>query len=262
LDDRLIANMDEAALRAVLTPKADGSVSVFDALRTESLSFLAVFSSAASFVCARGQANYAAACRFSDGYTLEMAHSLPYPVTIINWGFWAGTGLAAGTTNERRFAELGVESIEPREGLEALAQAIACGVRQVAVVKLDPTRRAELGIDIERRVVIRPPEDTAHAPASTQIIASTASAHDGGNAIVAPPSEAPRRASAADTTHAAPRDFPSGSVALRAEVAAYLKSVLGSVLKIDPRRIDSETGFDRYGVDSLAIADVNTQLET
>ena len=95
LHDTTLANMDEAALAEVLLPKVAGAAAFADALRDEPLDFLAFFSSAASFVDAAGQANYAAASTFEDSYALSLRRQ-GMPVSVMNWGYWGSVGAVSG----------------------------------------------------------------------------------------------------------------------------------------------------------------------
>ncbi|WP_329213072.1 SDR family NAD(P)-dependent oxidoreductase [Streptomyces sp. NBC_01485] len=146
LRDRSLLHMDEETLRAVLAPKVAGSAAFAGALCEDSLDFLVMFSSAVSFTQAAGQGNYAAASTFQDSYARYLDASSPYPVQVVNWGYWGSVGVVAQADYERRLAAHGVTSIDPAEGLAALEQVLVSGVPQAMVISAGPEGLARVGV--------------------------------------------------------------------------------------------------------------------
>ena len=122
LDDGLMLNLDEERFQKVLEPKMLGAWNLHALTQTTPLDFFVLFSSAASLLGSPGQSNYAAANAFLDA----LAHhrqALNLPALSINWGPWAMVGLAATQANRGdRLAMLGIESLSPAQGIEALVQ--------------------------------------------------------------------------------------------------------------------------------------------
>jgi acyl transferase domain-containing protein/thioesterase domain-containing protein/acyl carrier protein len=81
----------ESAAR-VLAPKIHGTLVLQQALAGAKLDFLLLFSSISSLLPPPGQVDYAAANAFLDAFALSQAGQ---PVTSINWGMWAGVGMAS-----------------------------------------------------------------------------------------------------------------------------------------------------------------------
>src|SRR5262249_2334758 len=107
-----------------------------------SLDFFVMFSSAASVIGSAGQGNYCAANAFLD----SLAHhrrSLGLAGTSINWGPWAGAGLAAGRGRGERLARRGLESIDTDRALAAMSSALELDSAQIAVMALDLDRWSE-----------------------------------------------------------------------------------------------------------------------
>lgn len=156
LEDRTIANMDEAALRRAMDPKTRGSVALYAALRQERLDFLLFFSSVNSFQASMGQGNYVAGCHFKDafGHSLNRLDQdgLQDRVRIVNWGYWGSVGIVASADYRDRLAADGHGSIEPAEGVEAVARVLAHPLPQVVAMKADTARQREIGVDPEARV--------------------------------------------------------------------------------------------------------------
>ncbi|MFD4987451.1 SDR family NAD(P)-dependent oxidoreductase [Streptomyces sp. NPDC058374] len=146
LRDRTLAKMDQEMFLDVLAPKTAGALALAEALREEPLDFLAYFSSAISFTDAPGQANYAAASTFEDACAAYLDRRMPFPVSVVNWGFWGSVGAVAGQSHIERFAALGVGSLEPAEGIAALEAVLAGGVAQSLVIKATPEGLARLGV--------------------------------------------------------------------------------------------------------------------
>ena len=80
----------ESAAR-VLAPKIQGTLVLHEALCDCKLDFWVLFSSISSLVPPPGQVDYAAANAFMDAFALSQTGQ---PVTAVNWGRWAGVGMA------------------------------------------------------------------------------------------------------------------------------------------------------------------------
>ena len=145
LRDRSLATMTETDLVEVLAPKVDGSINLVQALDGQPLEQLVFFSSALSFADAPGQGNYAAASHFEDAYAAAL-RARGFPAAVVNWGFWGTVGAVATTEQRRRFAQLGIEPIEPDEGMRALDAVLSSGRGQSVIVKGSSAGLARLGV--------------------------------------------------------------------------------------------------------------------
>ncbi|MGZ8245021.1 SDR family NAD(P)-dependent oxidoreductase, partial [Methylomagnum sp.] len=169
LRDQPLAAMAESDFAAVLRPKALGSVALREAFGADPLDFIAFLSSAQSFTASANQANYAAGCTFKDGYALALAETLPYPVKLINWGYWGSVGAVADAAHRRTMRALGLYSIEPPEGMAALEKILAQeGVAQVAPIKAEPLTLEAMGVRARLRVRTVAGETGADLGAMTQ----------------------------------------------------------------------------------------------
>ncbi|MBB6023619.1 acyl transferase domain-containing protein/acyl carrier protein [Paenibacillus sp. JGP012] len=135
LRDRILENMSETDLRTVLDSKVRGAAVLRTVLEDEPLDFALFFSSANSFSGNAGQGNYAAACTFKDAFAHKWNAEVNYPVSIINWGYWGTVGVVATKAYNERLNAMGVESILPAEGMEAIQRTIAHACKQVMVIK-------------------------------------------------------------------------------------------------------------------------------
>lgn len=158
LQDQSLALMDETKLRASLSAKVDISVNMAQVFADQPLDFLLFFSSLQSFSKAAGQANYAAGCTFKDTFASYLQHTCSFPVKTVNWGFWGSVGIVRDSFYQERMAKLGVGSIEPTEGMAALATLMGSPVPQLGVVKLFADR-ALAGITTAETVAVYPHTD-------------------------------------------------------------------------------------------------------
>jgi polyketide synthase PksN len=153
LRDQPLAAMPESDFAAALRPKALGSVALREAFGSDPLDFIAFLSSLQSFTASANQANYAAGCTFKDGYALALAETLPYPVRLINWGYWGSVGAVADEAHRQTMRALGLHSIEPPEGMATLEKILAqAGVAQVAPIKAEAMALEAMGVRARLRV--------------------------------------------------------------------------------------------------------------
>ena len=104
LEDATLVNVTPDQLRRVMEPKVAGAWNLHRATQHLSLDLFMLFSSVASVVGSPGQGSYSAANAFLDSLA-AYRQSLGMPSLVVNWGPWAGEGMAAG--HARRFELLG-----------------------------------------------------------------------------------------------------------------------------------------------------------
>jgi polyketide synthase PksM len=139
LQDQSVALMDEATFRASLAAKLDVSVNLDTVFGDLDLDCMLFFSSLISFTTGAGQSNYAAGCTFKDSFARAIEARRPYPVKVMNWGYWGNVGVVADDFHNERMARMGIASIEAPEAMEALQRFAGSAWPQMAVVKtLDP----------------------------------------------------------------------------------------------------------------------------
>jgi len=123
VDDGLLAQQSWPRFEKVLAPKLRGAWNLHTQTRDLDLDFFVLFSSMVSLFGAPGQGNYAAANAFLDG----LAHhrrSQGLPALSLNWGPWAGAGMA-GRVSERdrqRWKAEGYGTIPSSEGVALLSR--------------------------------------------------------------------------------------------------------------------------------------------
>ncbi|MFY2558580.1 SDR family NAD(P)-dependent oxidoreductase [Corallococcus terminator] len=137
LQDASLKKLSRSSLQRVLAPKVAGSLVLAEVLAAEQLDFLMFFSSAVGIAGGSGQSNYAAASRFQDALALSLADALPFPVKVIDWGFWGTVGAVATPGYNLLLREEGFGSIVPEEGFRAIEQVLGLPLPQVVAIKGD-----------------------------------------------------------------------------------------------------------------------------
>ncbi|MBF0395141.1 MAG: SDR family NAD(P)-dependent oxidoreductase [Desulfobacterales bacterium] len=130
----LLNQINEDIFKSVLGPKVWGSLVLNKILEEEPLDFMMFFSSVQSFMKDRGSSHYAAACTFKDSYGKYLSAFKPYPVFVVNWGYFGSVG-AASVYQKPLMAAMGFKPIESWEGMEAVHRIIANRITQVMPLK-------------------------------------------------------------------------------------------------------------------------------
>ena len=133
--DSSLARMDEERFKAGLQAKVDVSVRMAEVFEAESLDFLLFFSSMIVFGTAVGQSNYAAGCAFKDAFAGKLSQDWSCPVKVMNWGYWGSVGIVSDQSTRDRMEKIGIGSIGPEEGLEALEKLLNGPLDQVALIR-------------------------------------------------------------------------------------------------------------------------------
>nr|MBA2238226.1 SDR family NAD(P)-dependent oxidoreductase [Lysobacter sp.] len=136
LQDQTVRAMDEAVFRQSLAAKVDVSVNIERAFAGQDLDFVLFFSSDSSFHRAAGQSNYCAGCTFADSFAQSVRARHPYPVKIVNWGYWGSVGVVTDAFYRKRMESLGIGSIEPDEAMRELEAFVASDMDQLALIKV------------------------------------------------------------------------------------------------------------------------------
>ena len=166
LDDRRLAEMDDATFARVLQPKVAGAAALARATAGLELDFLLFFSSAQSFVGNLGQGNYAAASTFIDGFASALRANRAYPVVVVNWGVWGEVGAVANERYQQLLARQGVYGLKTTPALNTLEDMLASGWEQAAIVSADEAVLEEMGLDRSLRLE-RAPTARAAVPGPT-----------------------------------------------------------------------------------------------
>ena len=135
LDDHMVIDLQPLHVTSVLAPKADGTLNLHEACRTD-LDFFALFSSVASLLGTPAQGNYCAANAFMDSFCSFLRDNGRNAVSI-QWGPWAEVGMAArANTSEASIARISAsKGLEAMSAILASSQSLRNGVIGVARIK-------------------------------------------------------------------------------------------------------------------------------
>jgi len=138
LDDGILQKQSWERFSQVMAPKVAGAWNLHRLSQNLSLDFFVCFSSVASLLGSPGQGSYAAANAFLDALA-HYRRQLGLPGLSINWGPWAGGGMAAGLDQptQERWAAQGLTAIAPEQGLQILEDLLRQGCSQVGVLPID-----------------------------------------------------------------------------------------------------------------------------
>ncbi|WP_339184543.1 SDR family NAD(P)-dependent oxidoreductase [Paenibacillus sp. FSL R5-0701] len=150
--DSLIRYKTESDWQAVLAPKVVGIRNLEEAIGTEALDVLLLFSSGAAVTGNAGQGDYAAANGYMDAYAVNrnarMKRGECQGRTLsINWPLWEEGGMQLEEEGKQRlWKQHGLRPLGTASGVKALYQAWESGSSQVAVAegKLSVLRRSLL----------------------------------------------------------------------------------------------------------------------
>jgi acyl carrier protein len=136
LDDGVLLQQSWNRFATVFAPKVTGSLLLHRLTASDTLDFFVLFSSVAAVFGSPGQGNYVAANMFLD--TLAAARAAEGMRGLsINWGAWAGAGMAADRGVTARARDAGYGLIDSTGGFQALETAINGGRSQVIVFPAD-----------------------------------------------------------------------------------------------------------------------------
>jgi acyl transferase domain-containing protein/acyl carrier protein len=133
VNDQLLVEMDQDALRAVLRPKVQGAWALHECFQDQPLDFFALFSSVSSIVVTPGQGNYAA----GNAYLDALAHyrrGLGLAALTVNWGPW-DTGMIARLNLQDAYTRRGIELLSEQAGPALFDELIGSPAVQRVVVK-------------------------------------------------------------------------------------------------------------------------------
>ena len=133
LDDGVLAEQSWARFSRVIAGKVDGAWHLHR--QTRDLDFFVLYSSAAALLGSAGQASYSAANACLDGLAWARAGA-GLPAVSVDWGPWAGAGMAAAT-DPARWRRRGWALIPPEIGRTLLGRLLESTVPQIGVLPVD-----------------------------------------------------------------------------------------------------------------------------
>lgn len=238
LDDGLMLRQNWSSFNRVMAPKVAGSWNLHQLTAEIPLDFFICFSSVASLIGSPGQGNYAAANAFMDTLC-HHRRALGLAGSSINWGPWAGEGMAANAPEQwqQLLAGWGFKSLATEQGMAALGQILSHKPTQLGVVPLDWSK------------FIGQFSAGAESSMFSEVI-----------------SQLPQRESSVNSAkqpNLLLQQLPQTTGKQRQKLLMnYIQEQLIEVLKLDPsERLNPQQGFFEMGIDSLMTIELKNQFE-
>ena len=226
-DSTSIFKATAQSFEKALVPKVYGAVNLDRATSDENLDLFVMFSSITGETGDLGSGSYAAANCFMDRFSkmrenLRAQNRRKGRTVSINWPFWADGGFEFPRELLEYYTESsGLREINSEIGLKTFEELLGMEDSQVVVAYGDPIKITRLFSTYGE------PEAGISYPAEPE--AGTAAAEGDGT--------------------------------LRAGMQKYLKEMFAKTTKIPVGQIGSKAEFEKFGIDSILIMELNKQLE-
>ncbi|GAV43017.1 SDR family NAD(P)-dependent oxidoreductase [Streptomyces acidiscabies] len=156
LVNRVLRDLSEDEMRAALEVKTGTAWALLHAVRELPLDFALFYSSGVAFEGNHGQAGYAAGCAFADAYAAHAARTLPFPVRVLNLGYWHAAGDAERERVLSRFEAAGIRPLSAERGMTVVERTLGAELPQVFALDADRPILDNLGIDADRTLKVVP----------------------------------------------------------------------------------------------------------
>ncbi|GED59056.1 hypothetical protein BFO01nite_31880 [Brevibacillus formosus] len=221
--DNFILKKTTEEWNQVVAPKVAGLTNLDEASKDQPLDFFVLFSSIAGSIGNSGQADYACANAFMDGYAKYrnervQAKQRQGQTVSINWPLWKEGGMQVDEAVEEMVKQrVGMIALQTATGIRAFYEAVATRKDQVMVMEGDLQR-------LHAAVVGRPKTTEREVKAS---------------AVIQP------------TSHHLPKE----------KAIYYFKKLVSSVIKLPIDRIEADALLEKYGIDSIMVMQLTNELE-
>ncbi|QCW26363.1 SDR family NAD(P)-dependent oxidoreductase [Lysobacter enzymogenes] len=234
LHDQGLAVMDAARFERAFATKAKIAANLLGAFADDAADGVVLFSSLVSYSRDAGQSNYSAGSLYQDALARGLASRYGRRVKTLNWGFWGDIGATASLPPRvrERFAQAGIGALRPVEAMAALEVFMHAALPQLAALHRLGARPARA------RAGARGDAAAAQPPAP--------------QAERAPPIERDAELAASEPRPDYEPDQTVAAIDLEAHVKHTLLAQLAAILKLAPERIDPDSAFAGYGVDSIS----------
>ncbi|QDU54007.1 type I polyketide synthase [Aeoliella mucimassa] len=236
LADGVMADMSLEQFDRAMLPKTLGAWNLHLATAEMPLDLFVMFSSVAAMIGSPGQSNYAAGNAALDAIA-HYRRQQGLPATSINWGPWAGSGMAADTfgetDREAGIKSRGMDLIPVDEGLQLLGDLVAAGTVQTTV--MDVYWESLLTLLGSRRLSALEAMASEHGSGES---AGSAVDHDFRNELF---------------------DAPAGERVPM--VRDYIQAELARIMSFEPDQLDVDLPLTAFGLDSLMALELKNNLE-
>ena len=135
LEDKPFYAMSFSDFTKAFAPKSIAVQNLAQVCKNEPLDFMCFYSSIQGFFNGPGQANYAAGCTYKNALAKVIEQNYKIPAYTINWGYWGNIGVASDSKYADRMDQIGIGSIEAKEGMVALEKILEGERKELYAVK-------------------------------------------------------------------------------------------------------------------------------
>ena len=246
LKDGLIHDLSAEDLNDVLQPKVAGTIAISEATMDQPLQYFTMLGSIASVFGSPGQANYAAANAFMEGFAAQR-RSQGLPASIVHWGPWAtdlstdlpadidSHGMADDEVRQRNLASRGLTGLRFQDAVDLLIDATTqqCPIGTVAV-DADWNRMLAAGSVSDLPSVLR------SLKGEDSVVVSGSAKDDAMLAELSKLDQAGRAA----------------------RLQTYFAQPIGNIMSMDPDAIDPAQSLGSLGLDSLMAIELKNTIES
>jgi acyl transferase domain-containing protein/tryptophanase len=248
IHDNFILNKNVDEIEKVLAPKVAGLVHLDEVTKDCKLKHFIAFASSAGALGNIGQADYAAANAFMDAYCtyrdgLVGVGKRHGKSTAIDWPLWQQGGMKVPESLQKIVEQkFGLKAISTLGGLKAFDACLQYGSSQLLVLSGNHHKIASaLGIAIPSEIPTPSEPSTASNKKVGEVVAPLVSP------IVQP--------------HSADTSGSLTSLLLWNRTSTFIKQACSGVLKIPVAQFQNHKSFSSYGIDSLMVADITSEIE-
>lgn len=222
--DHYILTKTAEEFRKVLLPKVCGTAALDAATQTDALDFFVCFSSVSGCFGNAGQADYAAANAFMDGWMLERSRLVQEgkrsgKSLSINWPLWKHGGMQVDAQTERMLEKAsGLAMLSTAAGIRAFSAALQENGSNYICLAGNRTLYGKL--------IGKHFEADAECISDTETIRTELSAEEKDKLL-----------------------------------ADYLAEILSEAIKLPPNQIDADVMLEEYGIDSVMSMEMKDELE-
>lgn len=267
-DFRRLAEASAEEARRLLRAKVQGSRMLLEVLWTRRPDFVCFMSSAEVLAGNPGWGFYAGGCAFQDAVAQEASRDSPFPIRVINWGYWEGNKRG----NPDTLAAKGITPLSVDVGMHALSAAVRQERPQLLVFDVTPEALDRMGFEGDgadgQRSRPSPRTSAAERPPSPPIVPETASPEQAPvsarRAVVSEPTAPLDAGNAAvvKVTRASGNANPNPDVLLaEPQMGKMLAEILATTLGLRSEDIDPDADVAEYGLDSILFLDFVEAVE-
>ncbi|TVZ40316.1 polyketide synthase PksN [Alteromonadaceae bacterium 2753L.S.0a.02] len=241
-------SMDEFS--AIMEPKIAGTLALDEATANIELDIFIVFSSISALVGDLGSGSYACANRFLDAFAqhrqAEVEAGNRYGKTLsINWPLWQEGGMEIPEDQKAFFDFSGIQPLSESEGLDAFESLLNMDNNNL-LVAAGETAKLKNYLRVSDEFI---PEQNTQVPEQKPI-------------GTLPPANSVKTAAPLlkdSAVSSVKTETPSNND--NSALFEYLRDEVVSVTKLAPEKIDRNTRFEGFGMDSVMLMELQSKLQ-